>query len=352
MKTLIKLFSSILFFLSATHFLFAQPTIEWQQNYGGSSADYAQSIQQTLDGGYIVAGGSSSNNGDVSGNNGGWDYWILKLDGTGNVQWEQNYGGSGYDYAYSIQQTLDGGYIVAGRSSSNDGDVSGNNGGWDYWILKLDGTGNVQWEQNYGGSLDDGAFSIQQTLDGGYIVAGGSESNDGDVSENNGDAADYWILKLDGTGNVQWEQNYGGSGNDRAYSIQQTLDGGYIVAGYSLSNDGDVSGNNGDYDYWIVKLSDDGNYNENALNSLAVKAYPVPTKDVLTFEITLKKASTDLLLQIFDKKGSLIQSIDKASLVVGKQIINFNVENLAAGIYTYQIITNNELTAGKFNVVR
>ena len=151
---------------------------------------------------------------------------------------------------------------------------------------------------------------------------------------------------------IEWEQNYGGSDDDRASSIQQTLDGGYIVAGYSLSNDGDVSGNNGDYDYWIVKLSDDGNYNENALNSLAVKAYPVPTKDVLTFEITLKKASTDLLLQIFDKKGSLIQSIDKASLVVGKQIINFNVENLAAGIYTYQIITNNELTAGKFNVVR
>jgi|GEM_PF-889737 len=258
MKTLIKLFSSILFFLSATHFLFAQPTIEWEQNYGGSGDDYARSIQQTLDGGYIVAGESESNDGDVSGNNGNRDYWILKLDGNGNIQWEQNYGGSGFDEPRSIQQTLDGGYIVAGYSSSNDGDVNGNNGNFDYWILKLDATGNVQWEQNYGGSGWDYVNSIQQTLDGGYIVAGNSFSNDGDVSGNNG-SFDYWILKLDETGNVQWEQSYGGSDSEYAESIRQTLDGGYIVAGFSLSNNGDVSGNNGIYDYWILKLDGTGN---------------------------------------------------------------------------------------------
>ncbi|GHV41578.1 hypothetical protein FACS1894187_23390 [Synergistales bacterium] len=238
----------------------AKPFIEWQKSLGGTGLDTAWSIQQTYDGGYIVAGYSLSNDGDVSGNHGGGDYWIVKLKADGSIDWQKSLGGTNRDEAYSIQQTSDGGYIVAGVSGSNDGDVSVNHGDWDYWIVKLNANGSIAWEKSLGGSNPETAFSIQQTSDGGYIVAGTSASNNGDVSGNHGgtNVNDYWIVKLNANGSIAWEKSLGGTDFDIAWSIQQTSDGGYIVAGYSQSNDGDVSGNHGDYDYWIVKLNANG----------------------------------------------------------------------------------------------
>jgi hypothetical protein len=234
--------------------------IQWQKSLGGSSDDRATSIQQTTDSGYIVAGWSSSNDGDVSGNHGGYDYWIVKLTKNGDIQWQKSLGGSDYDLANSIQQTTDSGYIVAGTSNSNDGDVSGNHGNIDYWIVKLKKNGDIQWQKSLGGRNFDWANSIQQTTDGGYVVAGWSYSNDGDVSGHH-NLGDYWIVKLKKNGDIQWQKSLGGSSEDDAYSIQQTTDSGYIVAGYSFSNDGKVSGHHGgsfNADYWIVKLTKNG----------------------------------------------------------------------------------------------
>jgi len=232
-------------------------SIQWEKSLGGSGDDIASSIQQTSDGGYIISGATESNDGDVSGNHGSFDYWIVKLNNAGDIQWQKSLGGSADDSAASIQQTSDDGYITAGNSNSNDGDVSGNHGDIDYWVVKLDNTGAVQWQKSLGGSKEDAASSIQQSSDGGYIVVGYSTSNDGDVSGNHGDI-DYWVVKLDNAGNLEWQKSIGGSGEDWATSIQQTSEGGYIVAGYSTSNDGDVSGNHGIYDYWIVKLDNTG----------------------------------------------------------------------------------------------
>ena len=118
--------------------IYAQaPEIQWQKSLGGLRDDKAYSIQQTSDGGYIVAGDTYSNNGDVSGNHGSWDYWVVKLTSSGVIQWQKCLGGSSNDQASSIQQTSDGGFIVAGGTWSNDGDVSGNHGGEDIWIVKL-----------------------------------------------------------------------------------------------------------------------------------------------------------------------------------------------------------------------
>lgn len=229
----------------------------WQKSLGGNSIEQANAIKQTQDGGFIVAGFSYSNNGDVSGNHGSDDFWIVKLDPDGNLEWQKCLGGSGDDGATSIQQTADGGFIVAGWSASDDGDVSGNQGLLDYWLVKLDMDGGLTWEQSFGGSGYDVAYSAQQTTDGGYIIAGYSESSDGDVSGNNG-ARDYWIVKSDADGNLDWETFFGGSGYDEAHAVQQLTDGGYIVAGFALSTDGDVSGNNGVYDYWMVRLDSAG----------------------------------------------------------------------------------------------
>ncbi len=233
------------------------PTIEWQKALGGTNSDIARSIQKTTDGGYIVTGESSSNDGDVTGNHGNFDYWIIKLTSMGIIQWQKTLGGTVDEDAYSIQQTADGGYIIAGFTSSINGDVSGNHGNNDYWIVKLSSTGNIEWQKTLGGTGLDIAQSIRQTADEGYIVAGCTQSNDGDVAGNHG-SYDYWIVKLSNTGSIQWQKTLGGAGNDYAYSIEQTADEGYIVAGYTSSNNGDVTGFHGFEDYWVVKLTSTG----------------------------------------------------------------------------------------------
>ena len=140
-------------FLFVVAFANAQaPAIQWQKSLGGSNNDYAYAIRQTTDGGYIVAGYSSSNDGDVTGNHGGLDYWVVKLNSTGNIEWQKSLGGSSNDKAYAIQQTADGGYIVAGFSYSIDGDVTGNHGAFDYWVVKLNSTGNIEWQKSLGRS--------------------------------------------------------------------------------------------------------------------------------------------------------------------------------------------------------
>ncbi|MEX0967439.1 MAG: T9SS type A sorting domain-containing protein [Bacteroidia bacterium] len=232
-------------------------TIEWEQNYGGSNNDIVGSLTQSSDGGYVIAGESRSSSHDVSGNFGFSDYWVIKIDSSGSIQWEQNYGGSFFDHAADIQLTNDGGYVVAGNSRSSSDDVSNNYGNRDYWVVKLDSVGGIDWEQNYGGSGEDHAESIIQAIDGGYVVAGWTSSSDTNVSANYGQT-DYWIAKLDSSGNLEWEQNYGGSQSEIAYEIRQTMDGGYIMAGHSISSDNDVSGNHGNFDYWVVKISDSG----------------------------------------------------------------------------------------------
>ncbi|MDE2180364.1 MAG: hypothetical protein KGJ40_05895, partial [candidate division NC10 bacterium] len=190
----------------------ATGAVQWQKTYGGVGYDEATSIQQTTDGGYIVAGYTNSFGAGYQ------DAWVLKLDSTGTVVWQQTYGGTDYDYATSIQQTTDGGYIVAGRTRS-----FGGAGFDDAWILKLNSTGTVEWQKTYGGTGGDEATSIQQTTDGGYIVAGSTSFGAGN--------ADAWVLKLDAVGAVQWQRTYGGAANDYATSIHQTADGGYIVSG-------------------------------------------------------------------------------------------------------------------------
>jgi len=254
MKTLLLTLAIII-----TTNLYSQVDIEWETNLGGSSTDVPADVKQTTDGGYIVAGHSYSNDGDVGGNNSDFaDYWIVKLSTSGDLEWENNLGGIANDFALSIQQTMDEGYIVAGFSESNDGDVGGNNGDRDYWIVKLDTNGDLLWENNLGGSGSDTAVSIEQLTDGSYIVAGYSNSNNGDVSGNNG-SYDYWIVKLDTSGNLVWETSLGGNSLEFLYSMEQTTDGGYIIGGASLSSNGDVGGNNGNFDYWIVKIDANGN---------------------------------------------------------------------------------------------
>src|SRR5690606_16722797 len=156
--------------------------------------------------------------------------------------------GSLDDRAYDIQQTSDGGYVVAGASFSSDIDVSNNNGKADVWVFKLDAMGNLIWEKTYGGSQNEYAYAIQQTVYGEYIVAGITSSNDGDVGSYIGGLTDAWVLKLNANGNLLWENTYGGGLIDEVSNIVQTNDGSYVVAGHTQSTDGDIPLNKGFWD--------------------------------------------------------------------------------------------------------
>jgi uncharacterized delta-60 repeat protein len=207
-------------------------SIAWEKMYGGSGWDNAQSIQQTSDGGYIVAGGTDSGAGSH-------DLWILKLTSDGAVAWQKAYGGSDYDSAECIEQTSDGGYIVAGETRSTSAGYA------DFWVLKLDSGGSVTWQKVYGGNSWDTACSVRQTSDGGYIVAGETDSF-------GVDSGDFWVLKLTSDGAVAWQKAYGGGENDEAYSVHETSNGGYIVAGETASFGAGL------YDAWVLGLSSDG----------------------------------------------------------------------------------------------
>jgi len=202
--------------------------LAWQKTYGGSDYDEARSIQQTTDGGYIVAGYTNSFGADD-------DVYVLKLNSDGSLAWQKTFGGSNWDRAYSIQETTDSGYIVAG-------DMLG-----DVCVLKLNSDGSLAWQKTFGGSNNDWANSVQQTTDGGYIVAG----NTWPFGAGNYDVC---VLKLNSDGSLAWQKKYGGSNDDEAYSVQQTTEGGYIVAGYTKSF-GNVSYYS---DMYILKLDSNG----------------------------------------------------------------------------------------------
>ncbi len=256
-KVLLMLFATAAFTFAAKA---QSPVIQWEKPMGGSGNDEAYSIIQTTDGGYAVTGNSDSTSGEVSGNHGGTDYWLAKRNSAGAIEWQRSLGGDGYDWAYSVVQTTDGGFVIAGNSDSNNGDVSGNHGSSDYWVVKLNSSGAIEWSKSLGGSDVDQAYSVIQTLDGGYAVAGLSRSTDGDITANHG-SNDIWVVKLKSNGDLDWEKSLGGTSTDEAYSIIQTADGGYALAGVSASTDGDVTGNHGldwNVDAWLVKISSTG----------------------------------------------------------------------------------------------
>jgi len=323
--------------------LHSNGNIDWQKTLGGSNNDFGSSIQQTTDGGYILAGYSLSSDGDVGGNYGGRDVWVVKLNSTGDIQWEKNYGGSGLDDASSIQQTIDGGYILAGFSTSSDGDVGGNNGGQDVWVVKLNNTGDIQWEKNFGGSDTDRAESVKQTTDGGYVIAGYSNSTDGDVTGNMGDS-DFWVIKLNSSGDLIWEKSMGGTSTDLGRSIQQTSDGGYIVAGRSNSTDGNVSGNNGGDDFWVVKLESTLSVRDNSLPTVSL--YPNPVEEILR----LKAEKPLEQIELYTLTGQAISITPLNSNPNDLNSASYDLSNLKAGIYFIKITINGQ--AGTYKVVK
>ncbi|QHT70045.1 fibronectin type III domain-containing protein [Rhodocytophaga rosea] len=262
-------YTSFLFLLilfTTTALLAQAPAKQWDKTFGGSANDEAKTVLQCSDGGFLFAGFSLSG---ISGDKtevyrGDKDGWLVKTDANGNKLWDKTLGSNGEDTFTSVIQTSDGGFLVAGSTSSDAlGDVSAPNkgAGSDYWVVKISGTGVKQWDKRYGGNQSDYITSAKQTSDGGYILSGFSNSGQsGDKSEPSRGKADFWIVKITSTGVKQWDKTFGGNGEEQASSIIQSSFGGYAVAGWSESG---ISGekseaSRGLRDYWLVKLSDSG----------------------------------------------------------------------------------------------
>lgn len=253
-------FISLIFYLIIPFFSFSQASlIQWQKCLGGTAGEIPSSAALAADGGYVVVGSNQSTDGDVSGNHGDYDVWVVKTAATGDIVWKKSFGGSSREDGKCIKATPDGGFIITGLSYSSDGDVTANKGASDVWVMKIDGNGTLQWQKNYGGSSYDYGSAIDLTADGGYIVGGSSFSTDGDVTVNHGNT-DYWIFKIDQLGNLIWQKSFGGGGIDLISSIIHTSDGNYVAAGSTTSTNGDVTDNHSDgYDSWLIKLDGDGN---------------------------------------------------------------------------------------------
>ncbi len=262
----------------------AAGNIQWSRSLGGSEDDQITDVKQLNDGTYIMVGSTASSDGDVVGHFVGSDVWILQLDVMGDILWQKCYGTIGTDIAHSISITGDGDYFVVGQTNSFGNDLSGLHGYIDVLAMKVDDKGNMIWQKCFGGKNDDYALSAQTTIDGGLIMGGTSESTNDDVNDNKG-AKDFWILKVIGTGELQWKKSFGGSERDEAFEIIQTKDYGFLVAGVTNSGDGDVGTAASMGACWAVKLSKDSfsDYQEDVSDRL----FSVEQPDVQSIDIDL-----------------------------------------------------------------
>ena len=237
--------------------IFSQPTLPWQKTLGGTAHEYTRKTIPTSDGGMAFVGGSESTNGDVSGNHGGNDLWVGKLNASGSLVWSYLYGGTEDDEGYDLVQTSDGGYMVTGWTDSNDGNVTGHHGtsNSDLWVLKLNSDGTLNWNNCYGGSSDDDGAAIVKTQDGNFYVAGTTYSTSGDVSGNHGTYADFWVIKIGPSGTLLGQKCIGGTDYEEGINMTLTSDNGCIVCGRTSSTDGDAIGYHDGTDMLIAKLN-------------------------------------------------------------------------------------------------
>ena len=331
--------------------------LKWQKCFGGSANETANAVVQTSDGGFVLCGSTNSSDSevtgtriDISGRN-SWDIWVVKTDTVGHLEWEKTYGGSQNDYGYSITQNKDGGYTLFGKT-----DFGRNDSGYyfydDYWLIKVDSAGTVLWQQGYGGSYYDEATTMTPCKDGGYLLAGNTWSDDREVSGNHG-GFDAWLVKIDSIGKVEWKQCYGGTKDEVPYGVIETNDGGYAFVGSTNSYDGDVSGLHGNCyydaaqndsvcttDFWVVKL--DKFVPEAKLVTpvhTSVYVFPNPFDDTATLLFRLDSLPANCSLSICDALGKEVRSV---AIAGDSNTIRIYREGLQKGIYVCTVMQNNK----------
>ncbi|MCK4576362.1 T9SS type A sorting domain-containing protein, partial [candidate division WOR-3 bacterium] len=262
----------------------------WTKTFGGNGIDHSYSVDQTSDSGYVVAGYTTSSG------SGDYDVYLLRTNIDGDSLWARTYGGTNYDEAYSVKQTSDGGYIIAGYTES----FGAGNG--DIYLIKTDVVGDTVWVRTYGGGEQDGSFSVQQTSDGGYVVAGGTCSYSSGMS-------DIYIIKTDSEGNTLWTKTIGGKNEDWGFSVQQTSDDGYIIAGWTNSFGAGLN------DVYLIKTEPDVGVEEDKKDqrpkTTDIRLFCCPNP--FTTEVSIKCSGISerqkVNIEIYDVSGRLVKSV-------------------------------------------
>ena len=314
-----------------------QGEILWEKKIGGSATDFTKNVQQTSDGGYILTGLTLSNDGDVSGNHGIFDAWLVKLNSNGEIQWQKCIGGTGYEESdLKVFQIKDGGYLVStDYTYSSNGNFIGSHGESDIWIAKLNDLGVILWEKCIGGSGSDFLSTFISTSDGGFLLSGGTNSLDGDVTGFKGGESDIWLVKINAIGNIEWQRCFGGSKMELSEHVSvffKTSEDDFFIINNTMSNDFDVSGNHGDLDIWVVKLT-----TKNVTNSLSEinnsyekpTIYPNPANNKLTIQFN----EPIFKITLMDIIGNLVYTNDSGN----KEY--FIPDNLQSGSYIIEIDT-------------
>lgn len=372
----------------------------WDSSYGGTQSEKAMCIAATKDGGLLYAGQASSNDGDVVSTNrkGMLNYWLVKTDSTGviewqnfygdttssywvwdihqlssgdyilcggrwkdssqlmvaklddkgNEQWTVEYGSDGVDEGMSIALTKDGGFIVVGTIWAGGGDVTRYIGKKDIWVVKLDSNGGLEWEKTYGGTNDDLGHKIIECMEGGYLFVGGTHSYDVDVVGNHSSfgSRDGWVVKLDDTGRLEWQKCLGGPFKEWISEVVQLPSGSYILGGAAESYTGDLTGNYGDLDLWILMLNNPYYLGVSTPKwEHSFSAYPNPANDRLIVS-TDRPVSGEL--QLLDMQGKVIKSI-----VLGKQAKQYHidVQDVPAGNYYIRITSGDKELTKQLTIV-
>jgi hypothetical protein len=308
----------------------------WTRTFGGTENDEGNSVQQTSDGGYIIAGGTTSYG---EGTPDSPNVYLIKTDANGDTTWTRTYGGAGDEEGESVQQTSDGGYIITGVTTSyGDGDV---------WLVKTDANGDTNWTRTFGGTYLEWGSSVQQTSDGGYIIAG--------VTESYGEGqADVWLIKTDANGDTNWTRTFGGTGDDEGYSVQQTSDDGYIIAGVT-----ELSVETGNV--YLVKTDSLGDVGieEKTERTPSLELYAIPPNPSGS-EVTIRYAlpqATRVSLKVYDASGRAVKVLADEEQTSGVHSIQWDVcddanEPLSAGVYFLKFDTGKFRQTAKLVIVR
>lgn len=302
----------------------------WQKCYGSSDAERPSAIINTGDGNFVFSAESGGADGDVTKNKGREDFWLVKINDTGKILWQNSFGGQLMDMSHTLIATKDKGFIIGGETYSTDGDVGKSYGSTDMWLVKTDATGKMQWQKNYGGTYAEGyRMVIIETAEGGYLLLSESDSYNMDISNPHG-GDDMLVIKTDAQGKVLQSHNFGGSKADRPYYVVQLPDSSFVAAGATLSNDGDVTNNKGGRDAWLIKFAKYQPTSINTPQALTAKVYPTLTTGIVYIDLHTPK---DFKIKVFNSLG---QNVD-ASIIQTAVGYKADISGNALGMYIIEL---------------
>jgi len=289
---------------------------QWTQTFGGNSMDICYAVQQLADGGYALAGLTTSFGAGEA------DAWLVRTNSAGQMLWSRTFGWATNDVAYDMIKTSDGGFALAGHTQA------GGSGERDYYLVKTDGNGTLEWAHTYGGIYDEFCYTLQQTSDGGYILAGSTYSfgagND-----------DIWLVRLSSTGALLWSRTFGGGNTEYSESVAVTSNGGFVLGGQTLSF-GAI-----DWDIWLVRTGTDPSLFADDSSPISTvfslhPIYPNPFNNTANIAFDLPREVTGRLV-VFDMLGREVNEIYNGRFGAGTHQLPFNGANLSSGIYFVQL---------------